>query len=141
MNVEDVSIEVIWADEALEVTAALLEEVDAIGVLVELGRLESEVVVGNDNAVDVAYEDPEVVVDASEELEGIVTALEEVDGEGRAIDVEVEVLEALEDEIGAGVEDELEAAGAGITTVTGGELTSMMEYFVAVVVAVGARGE
>lgn len=60
-------------------TAALLEEVDAIGVLVEVGRIESEVVVGNDNAVDVAYEDPEVVVDAAEELEGIVTALEEVD--------------------------------------------------------------
>jgi len=125
----------------LKVTVALLEEVDAIGVLVEVGRLESEVVVGNDNAVDGVYVDSEVVVDAFEELEGVATALEEADWEGTATDVEVVAIEVLEDERGAALEDDLEAAGAGITTVTGGELTSMMEYFVAVVVAVGATGE
>lgn len=91
------------------------------------------------------------------ETEDVVEVRREVseeDGWGDVINVEtdevkeVEVVEEIEaalDDEGAGADVEasfevlevLETTGAGITTVTGGELTSMMEYFVAVVVATG----
>lgn len=74
------------------------------------------------------------VDDGSEEkLEDAATTLEDVDG--------VEDADGWENVTRTEVlEDGLEAAGAETTTVTGGELTSMIEYFVAVVVAVAATG-
>lgn len=118
----EVSIEVGRADDMLVMVAEVFDEVGDLDVLAEgIAMLVMDVDV-DVKGVEMAMGDG-----SKEELEDVATVLQE------AADVDTasgfEVLEGV-----------LEATGAGITTVMGGELTSMIEYFVAVVVAVVATG-
>lgn len=147
--------------------AVIAEKLEVVAPVYEVERVE-DTLAREDIDVERAFDEVGVEVDvllagieSGIETEDVVEVRREVseeDGWGDVIDVEtdevkeVEVAEeieaALDDEgAGAGADAEasfevlevLEATGAGITTVTGGELTSMMEYFVAVVVATGLR--
>ena len=129
----DVWLEVGRADGRLVMVAELVGETAEILVLVvgvamlKIEVDEAEDVDGVDEVYEAAFEGSFVVVGRTEELEDVAITQEVVDG--------------VETASGFGALDGVfEAAGAEITTVTGGGLTSIIEYFVAVVVAVGATG-
>ncbi len=121
---EDIDVEMAFGGLKVEICVLLIEMVS---------RLERADVV---QVVGVFSEEDGLSEDGSREN------VEDVDTEAGEIE-EVEVAAALDGEgdwedIEASsevLEDVLKASGAGIMTVTGGELTSTTEYFVAVVVA------
>lgn len=116
-------------------------------MLVEVGRImEVDTLVEEDTLVDVVIREDvediktdEIVVDEievgrTEDVKLDTTVVDEIEV-GRT---EVVKLDTTVDEVDDEIEELLvaEGIGAGIETVTGGELTLMIEYFVAVAVAV-----
>lgn len=117
---------VLWREDA-EVEVVLEWVLGRIVVLVSSGFSIDDVV----EVVEAVFEFDNS--DEDEEVEEVEHVEHEMGEEIGAFDVEDVWVDELVD---FEVLEELDAAGAVTTTVTGGELTLMIEYFVAVVVAV-----